>query len=65
MDQADDAFRMRMESRRRDAAQMTLGELLAAGQELRRRSMVIFEDMAVLEEQLRRTLSGPDRGGPE
>jgi hypothetical protein len=35
---------------------MTLGELLLAGQELRRRSQLVFDDIVVLEEALRRHL---------
>jgi len=52
----DDRLPARAYRRRSELAGLTLAELLVVGHELRRQSERVFQDMAELEEQLRRHL---------
>ena len=56
MHNMNDGTRPRAPGGAPDLTNLTLGELMAAGSELRRRSKAVFEDMAALEEQLRKHL---------
>jgi len=53
----DDGRPLRTAPRRRDLSGLSLAELMVAGNELRRRSKRVFEDMAALEVQLQKYLS--------
>jgi hypothetical protein len=56
MNPLDDRRAPRAYPRRPQLAGLTLAELLVVGHDLRRRSERVFQDMAALEEQLRRHL---------
>jgi hypothetical protein len=61
MNQVNDGTPLRGPRAARDLTNLTLSELMVAGHELRRRSKAVFEDLAALEEQLRKHLPR-DRG---